>query len=55
MDLIGISMMDSIKRGKYIVVVDCVNLARDMDLLTTMDMRESSREHILLDDYKKMQ
>lgn len=31
MDLIGINMKDSTQKGKYIVVADYVNLARDMD------------------------
>lgn len=31
MDLIGIIMMVSIQKVKYIVAVDCVSLAKDMD------------------------
>ena len=33
MGLIGINMMDSIQKEKYIVVADYVNLARDTDCL----------------------
>ena len=43
MELIGISMMDNSQKGKYIVVVDCVNLVKSMDC-QLLEICERSRD-----------